>query len=507
MVSRYPQKNTQSHHHCSQRLDGKDQEELEALLKYVSRIIQHGEALDYHNHVLKNKLSSTSQTIESLKKQLANQQKKMSVLSLLDPLTNILNNQAFKNAVAKRVAEAKRHNEYLSLLTIAIPHYKEINVAYGQRVGNQLLKQFTERIHSRIRQEDEIGRISENEFCVLLVNTHSAYDAGTIAEKILTSVRMPFSTGKYRIQIGANIGIAVFPIAAQRIDKLFRCSSGALEQAKKSGENQFKFYSESINKKYAERMETLQALRHAKKEEHFYLVYQPQFDLIHHRLVGLEALIRWQDPVYGIRYPETFISLAEDSGLITYIDDWVLKEACKQYALWRSSGYLSNKEKISVNISPQQLTQNHFIQSISNILEANKLQPENLELELTETSLLEQDELSLHIMTKLNHLGIDIAIDDFGTGYSSLKRLQQFPISTLKIDRCFIKDIDCEAHHKIILNSILQLGADLDLKIVAEGVENIEQLLFLKEKGCGFAQGFYFSKPLNQQEVEELLRK
>lgn len=489
----------------SENIDLVDSAQLQQILNQLHYLIQHSESLTYHNKTLQHKLDNASKRIDTLKKHMSEQSKQMSNLALNDPLTDTLNRYSFREVIEKHLASAKRHNQYLALLHIGIDQFREVNSTYGQATADKLLQQITERLHSRIRKEDELGRIGGDEFGVLLVNTHSAFDAGSIAEKILKCIHQPFTVNNQRLQISASIGIAVYPLAAQKFERLIRCADWALEQAKKSGRNQLKYYSENINRQYAVRLEILQALRHACERGEFYLDYQPQVSIKDEKIIGFEALIRWCHPEHGCHGPQEFIPLAEEAGFIHDIGNWVLDQACCHYADWRQKGYLGNNERMAINLSPLQLSQGSFVQRIHDTLEKYKLPPGLIELELTESSLLEHMELCLYTMEELSNIGVKIAIDDFGTGYSSLQRLQLFPISTLKVDRCFIKDISSQDSHKIILNSILQLGADLDLDIIAEGVENEAQLNFLRERGCQFAQGYYFAKPLGLADIEKLL--
>jgi diguanylate cyclase (GGDEF)-like protein/PAS domain S-box-containing protein len=423
--------------------------------------------------------------------------------ALHDILTGLPGRWLFKNQLTKAIEETGKDTCKLAIMTVDINRFKNINDSFGYQCGDLLLKEVSTRLARVIDGDGTIARMSEDEFILLFPLVHDREQVILIAEKIAAEFNPSFHIESYEFQVTNSIGISLFPDDAADAEGLIRHASTALYYCKEQGSTYY-FYSEEIEKEIYERFEMEKDLRKAIEQNEFIVHYQPQVNVKTGKIVGAEALLRWQHPGKGIISPLKFIPLAEETGLIIPIGEWVLRTACGQAKSWHEEGY--SHMRVAVNISVRQFRQRNFIHRIVSILEETRLEPEFLELEITENICMSDIEYALQMIHDLKKLGITISIDDFGTGYSSLSYLSKFPIETLKIDRSFIQGIHREEGNAAIVNSIIELAQSLHLKVVAEGVETEIELDYLNKRGCEMVQGYYFSAPVATEMFTDLLR-
>lgn len=431
-------------------------------------------------------------------------------LSYYDPLTGLPNRNQFKDVLGKALSHCNRFNSVLSVLFISIDRFKRINETLGPSVGDRVLNIFADRLVSVVRDCDyvavgadndrceAVSRLGGNEFSVLLNQIQDTRDSVKIAERIIQIMAESFNIDAHEIFLGINIGISVYPGDGSDEDSLIKNGEFAMSHARGQGQNTYQFFSKSLNVAAFQKLSMENNLRRAIERDELRLFYQPKIDMRHKRVIGCEALIRWQHPELGLVPPAEFIPIAEDSGLITEISNWVLETACRQMRHWQ----LQNLPPldVSVNVSANHFRQSSFVRQIQQLLSRLELAPQHLKLELTESILLEGIENALLTLRELRAFGVQISIDDFGTGYSSLAYLKRLPISELKIDRSFIHDIPHNEEDMAITKAILALAKSLSLEVVAEGVEHEEQVAFLMQHGCYTAQGFLYSKPVTANE-------
>lgn len=433
-------------------------------------------------------------TVESLRR-----------LAEFDPLTGLPNRRTFVSLVGETLARARTTHETIALMFVNLDGFKLINDTLGRRVGDQLLIRVSTRLTHGPGKGHVVAREGGDEFAILIDHIGSPQECATMADEVMRTVEAPFSLNNRELFITASIGISLFPQDAEDADALLRNADVAMSRAKEQGKNMYQFYSADINTQAYQRLELWHSLRRAVERNELRVFYQPAVDLTTGRIVGVEALLRWQHPELGLVSPTQFIPLAEETGLIGPIGRWVLLETCKQAQTWHLMGL--PPLRLGVNISPRQLNQLDLVSLIGQTLEETNFDPRYLEIELTESLLLHDKDKSAKTLRALKALGISIAIDDFGTGYSSLSYLQQFPISTLKIDQSFIRDLPSSQDAKALVRAIIGMAKALKLKVVAEGVENDEQRVFLREEGCDEFQGFWFSRPLPVDEMTNLLSR
>jgi len=421
-----------------------------------------------------------------------------------DALTGLPNRELYNDRLVQAMAHAARQEHILALLFLDLDRFKYINDTLGHDVGDELLKAVAERLKSSLRQEDTLARIGGDEFTLLLHTLHHVDGAVMVAQNILDMLERPFAVAGQELYVSGSIGITFYPFDANEASTLVKNADTAMYAAKSRGGNNYQFYSEEMNTKASGRLEVERQLRHAQERGELLLHYQPQVDASSKRIVGVEALLRWQHPSLGLVSPADFIPLAEETGLIIPIGDWVLRTACAQGAAWHKSGL---EVSVGVNLSARQFAQPHLLESIEAILEETGFPPHLLDLELTESAVMQRGSETIAILKQLRRLGVSLSLDDFGTGYSSLSYLQHFPINTLKIDRAFVRDITGKAGDGALAAAIIAMAHSLSLKVIGEGVESAEQLAFLQARQCQIIQGFYFSKPLPCQVVTDLLHK
>jgi len=411
-----------------------------------------------------------------------------------DPLTGLPNRVLLRDRFEQAKAIANREKTNVALMFLDLDHFKQINDSFGHEVGDQLLIQVVKRLQDCIRDVDTICRLGGDEFIVVLSNIADIDDISRIAQTMLDSVSKPIEIDNQPFHTSASIGIAVFPDDGGDFDSLLKSADTAMYQAKDSGRDVYRFFTAKMNFDAVARLRLHTQLRTALQRQEFQLHYQPQIDLGNGSVIGIEALLRWHHPEQGTMSPADFIPAAEASGLIIPIGEWVLQEACKQARIWHESGQPAFR--VAVNLSALQFKRGNILDSVRNALEESGLPPNMMELELTESILLQDMDTALKTIRNLKALGVQLSIDDFGTGYSSLSYLKQLHVDKLKIDQSFVRDIVTDIDDLAIVRAIIQLGKTLQLRVVAEGVESVEQVHALKQNGCDEAQGYYFCRPL-----------
>lgn len=429
----------------------------------------------------------------------------ISNLTYYDPLTELPNKLLFNNQISHEIERAAREKSKVAILILDIDKFENINNTLGHDVGDKLLKSVSERISMYFGENTLISRIGEDKFAILLVDIEDEKSVIETAQKVLSLVKKSWIVDKYRFYITAGIGIAIYPEDAQDSKTLFRNAYSAMQKSKKTGQDTYQLYDQSMNDRLIDQLNLDSSMHNALNRGEFHIYYQPLINVVTGEISGCEALLRWNNPELGTVPPAKFIPIAETNGLIIPIGEWVLRTACRQNKLWQDAGY--QPIRVSVNISAVQLMQENFIDMVSDVLRETNLSPEYLELEITESVAAKNPEFISSILYKLKEMGVHIALDDFGTGYSSLNYLKNFPINNLKIDKSFIQDIDTNSTNASIVTIILTIGHSLKLNVTAEGVENEIQYDILKKECCDLIQGFLFSKPVSKKEFELLLKK
>jgi diguanylate cyclase (GGDEF)-like protein/PAS domain S-box-containing protein len=429
--------------------------------------------------------------------------RKITHLAEHDILTSLPNRGLLDDRLEQGIALAQRHSRRLAVLFIDLDHFKHINDSLGRLIGDQLLRAVALRITPCVRSSDTVSRQGGDEFIVLLSEISQAEDAALIADKIRLAVLEPYAIANHLLHLTASIGVSVFPEDGADPESLIQCADTAMYHAKEKGRNRSQFFKDEMNLHAAERQIIRGDLRHALDRREFVLDYQPKVNLASGAITGVEALIRWRHPSRGVLPPREFIQVAEDCGLIVQIGQWVLRAACLQAQKWLADDIRFGT--MAVNISAVEFRNDRFFEDVCGILESTGLEPRYLELELTETAVMRSFDATSAVLQSLSAMGIRIAVDDFGTGYSNLSYLKRFPINTLKLDKSFVHDIPGNANIATIVRSVIHMGQSLHLQVVAEGVENAEQLKFLQAYDCAEGQGYYFSKPVNPGECQALI--
>ena len=425
-------------------------------------------------------------------------------LAYHDGLTGLPNRSMFSKLLSQRISEARRYDRELAVAFLDLDRFKQINDTLGHEAGDQLLQEVAVRLQGCVRDSDTVARLGGDEFVVLLPELEDGKLAATVAHKILGVLAKPFTLIGHEFRITASIGISVYPRDGQDEQTLTKNADIAMYQAKAEGKNNFQFYSEQLNANSLERLTLESSLRHALERDEFRLYYQAKRDIRTGCISGMEALLRWEHPDLGTVTPMQFIPIAEETGLIVPIGKWVLKTACLQSVAWQNEGL--PPFGIAVNMTERQFLDESLLQDLASILKSTGMNPQLLELELTESLLIRDVENTLRILTGLKSLGIRIAVDDFGTGYSSLATLQRFPLDTVKIDRSFIGDLVGPAEDSGLADAIISMGKSLSLTVIVQGVETKEQADFLRAHACDELQGFYFNRPLPANQFAQLMR-
>lgn len=418
-----------------------------------------------------------------------------------DALTGLPNRALLLDRIEMAIKRARRDNTQVALLMMDLDHFKRINDTLGHHMGDRLLLIVAARLQFCLRETDTVARLGGDEFVVVLGDVTSREDLNEILMDMVQKIAAPIRIETHEMMVTPSIGGALFPDDGQDANTLLKSADTAMYQAKGIGRNTWQWFTQEMLHATEEKLAITNALRHALERKELTLHYQPQISLITGQVIGMEALIRWQHPERGQISPESFISLAEETGLILPIGDWVLKTACAEAV--RTQQILGRPLVIAVNVSPRQLQQRHWIESVQSALEESGLNPANLELEITESMLIKDPKESAATLKSLRKLGVSIAIDDFGTGYSSLSYIMRFPIDKLKIDRSFVSALNNKNTDAAIINAIIAMAHSLELKVVAEGVETPEQLVYLRKRGCDQAQGFYFGQAIPIEEFQK----
>lgn len=429
---------------------------------------------------------------------------KMKQLAHYDALTGLPNRLLLMSRIEHAAERIKRHpEEKLALMFMDLDHFKIVNDSLGHAAGDELLRLVSERLQHELRGEDTVARLGGDEFAILLEGISTVNDLATVAQSIIQSTKLPFmlKTGQEAV-IGTSIGIAMYPEDTDDVDKLLTCADAAMYKAKHNGRNTFAFYTHAITQEAELKMKRINELRRAIENDEFELYYQPQVDLQSLTIVGAEALIRWNHPEEGLLGPYAFINIAEETGIIHEISKWVIAKGCEQLKIWQDA---NRQLTLSLNVSPKDFRYDDLSEIVAKQLAHHQLNPEYLELELTENGLMETSGHVQDLLKELRDLGISLAVDDFGTGHSSISYLKHFPVNKLKIDRSFVKDLPDDESDKMITGTIVDMAKNFNLVVVAEGVETEQQQDLLRDIGCHIAQGYLYSKPITSEQFEKLL--
>jgi diguanylate cyclase len=430
-------------------------------------------------------------------------EKKINELVYRDPLTNLPNRRFLNNHLTMCLEQASHNDQMLAVMFIDLDRFKSINDTLGHRIGDHLLIEAAKRMESCIEKKDMLARQGGDEY--ILVFPHTTHQkVANIAKTILDELNKPFSFENNELFITASIGISMFPADGNETETLIKHADASMYRAKETGKNNYQFFKADMNQIMAKKMKLEMGLRKALDKQEFELYYQPQLNVETGKIMGVEALIRWNHSELGMISPSDFIPLAEETGLIVQIGKWVLETACEQAKIWVDNGL--SEVRVSINISARQFQQVDFVDTIRKILEETKLHAHYLELELTE-SIVQKPEYAIPVMEQLRNMGIKLSLDDFGTGYSSLSYLRSFPLNTLKIDKSFIQSVNNDNKDNAIVKTIISLANSLNLNVIAEGVETTEQLHTLKQNGCDEYQGYLFSRPVTTHEMNVILRQ
>ncbi|GIT97876.1 EAL domain-containing protein [Sulfurovum sp. TSL1] len=482
-------------------LESKIQEKTSDLMKINQQLLKKTEELE----ITKEQLTRDILERAEAEKEVEKQKNVLHHQANHDSLTGLPNRALFSSRLKQGIKKAKSKEKGLALFFIDLDKFKEINDSLGHDVGDRVLKIITNILKHSIRKEDTLSRLAGDEFTIIMEDVTYAEDVSNLGHAILNMFAEPIRIDEHVLYITCSIGISLYPQDADNEKDLLKYADTAMYRAKESGRNNFQFYRPEMTKHALEQMQLKTSLRQAIDNEEFMIHYQPQIDISTNTLVGIEALLRWRHPTKGLLIPKKFIALAEETGMILEIDDWVMYTTMKQVSKWHNDGL--DPGILALNISMTQLESPNFIYRIQNTMDIYGFKPEWLELEITEGHMMKNAMEIINKLKQVSQLGINISIDDFGTGYSSLSLLKRLPINRLKIDKSFIEDIPEDEEDLTIIKSIIALAKSLNLKVIAEGVETIEQINFLKSKNCKYVQGHYYFYPMDADELKEILLK
>lgn len=429
----------------------------------------------------------------------------LAFLANRDPLTNLANRAMLEEQLEQQIALSQRRNLKFAILLLDLDRFKEINDTLGHRVGDALLILIANRLKHTMRKEDVIARIGGDEFAIL-ISMDELIDLAAICEKILYVLKQPSPINDRKLVISTSIGVALYPQNGVSTMSLMINADMALYKAKALGKNNYQFFNEELHQKLVHETDIERGIREALSENLFYLDYQPQFDLLTGKITGFEALARWHHPQTGNISPDEFIPVAEKTGLIIELGDWVTETACKQLNTWHEMGF--KELRMAINMSPKQFRKPTFIDWLDDLLKRHQLLPGHIDLEVTESIFVDANSLyTVHFFEQLQNLGVHLAIDDFGTGYSSFTYLKNFPVSKLKIDRSFVSGETLTDNDHFLTQAIITLGVGLQKTIVAEGIETNQQAKTLRDQGCHQGQGYWFSRPVSAEKASEMLKQ
>lgn len=431
----------------------------------------------------------------------------MENLAFYDPLTGLANRRLFKNRLEKAVKSVMRSGSSMALMFLDMDQFKRINDTLGHDAGDILLKEVASRLNATVRENDTVSRIGGDEFTILLTDVHQTADVLIVAEKLLHSLAKPIRIKGQDIVTTVSIGITMTPEDSSDVNTLMKNADLAMYRAKELGRNNFQFFSEDMNHSILEHLAMEKELKDAIQRDQFTLMFQPKVSLFDYGVTGVETLIRWEHPEKGMVTPDRFIPVAEETGQILAIGSWVLEQSCRQISSLIRTGVLPETAKVAVNLSAKQFADPDLVKQIRNVIEVSQIPAQCLELEITESTLMDDVESAIHTMQEIKKTGVSIAIDDFGTGYSSLAYIKRFPIDVLKVDRSFVMDIPEDQNDMAITAAVIAMAHKLSLEVVAEGVETQEQLHFLRRNNCDEGQGYLFSRPLSLGQLHQFLQE
>jgi len=430
---------------------------------------------------------------------------KLHQLAHYDGLTGLPNRSLFQERLKAELANARRNKAFVAVLFMDLDHFKRINDTLGHDVGDELLKEVAERLLQCTRDNDLISRQGGDEFTGILVGIQHPENAGAIADKMIRALSMPMRIGTHQIFITSSIGISVYPNDGKTIDQLIKHADSAMYQAKDSGRNNYHFFTDELHQASKRRFELGRLLHKGLEDDEFEVYYQPQVDAKDGCVIGMEALLRWRSAELGNVSPAEFIPIAEESGLIVPIGEWVMREACRQCKQWRDDGF--PPLLVAVNLSSRQFCEPNFVNMLLEVICDTGISPRQLELELTEGMIMKEDAATIQRLKEINECGVQLSVDDFGTGYSSMSYLKRFPLDKLKIDKSFIDNVTTDNEDAAIVGAITNLAHSLKLVVIAEGVEEEEQRDWLQQHDCDEIQGYFYSRPLSAPQFTEYLKK
>ncbi len=430
---------------------------------------------------------------------------RLHALTYHDPLTNLPNRALFADRLEQSLSEARRRRRLTGVMILGLDRFKNINDTLGHHSGDDLLKEVANRMSATLREQDTISRLSGDTFALVINNCRLPNDIARVAQKLLGSLNRPFNHADLELFLTASVGIAVYPLDGDDAETLVSHAEAAMYRVKQLGGDSHQFYERTTNAAAMERLQLEAKLRRALERDEFILHYQPKISLNPARITGCEALIRWKPAGGDLISPAKFIPLLEDTSLIIPVGEWVLRTACAQNKAWQDAGF--EPMRMAVNLSARQFRDAGLADMVARVLEETGLDPRWLELEITESMLMEHTDKTMHLLERLHGMGVQLAIDDFGTGYSSLTYLKRMSIDTLKIDRSFVKDITTDPSDAAVVQAVIAMAHKLKLQVVAEGVETAGQVVFLRDQGCDEMQGFFFSRPQSALDLRPMLQR
>lgn len=426
-------------------------------------------------------------------------------LAYYDPLTDLPNRRLFKDRLTVALAQARRNKQMVAVMLLDLDRFKLVNDTAGHAEGDQLLQSVATQLKQLMREGDIVAHVGGDEFTLLSVGITRLEDALDIAERVLERLRQPRALTGHEFHVTTSIGISIFPTDGDDAETLLRNADIAMYRAKEEGRNNYQLYTAAMNAKIAARLTLENELRHGLERQEFAVHYQPQVNIRTGQVVGVEALVRWQHPDRGLVLPVQFIPVAEETGLIVPLGEWVLRTACAQNKAWQEAGF--PPLRVAVNLSARQFQQRNLAQRVAQVLKETGLDPHRLQLEITEGLAIQDVDFTIKMLRDLKEMGVQIAIDDFGTGHSALSYLKRFPLNVVKIDRSFVRDLTIDPNDAEIATTIIAMAHNLQLEVIAEGVETEAQLAFLKERQCDEFQGYLFAKPAPAETLERILTR
>ena len=479
-------------------------DELWLKVRNLLRLKAFGDHQVVHTLMLEQQLQKRTIDVERFRSAMGSDERLLKMANY-DPLTGLPNRNLFYTTLQMGLTQAELRGWQLAVCTVDLNDFKSFNDVWGHLIGDQVLAEFCRRLSNCLNVSDTLGRMDGHELALILMIRKGQTGPKQIVDRIREVLREPFRVQEQDVTLTASIGIALYPDDGADAERLIKQASTAMNRAKQAGRDTYRFYTVQMNVEVQARQELETALRDAVRKQAFELYYQPKISLRDGTLCGVEALLRWHRPGLPSVAPSVFVPILEDMGLISTVGQWVIASVCKQIACWQRSGL--GVSQVAVNVSAQQIAEGDFVQDIQRSLDEHQIEAKWLELELTESSLMFNTPETIASLLALRDLGLKISIDDFGTGYSSLAYLSRFPIDKLKIDIAFIREVPHNAQDAAITRTIIELAHSLNLQVIAEGVENCEQLAFLTENGCDQVQGYLLSRPLPTKELETLLRE